>query len=288
MRCFVTCALAVEIAFGGMLAVLTSRPAVAADDQVILQADHDLIKSIATGDKKTVANLLDADFTWTDSDGRTQTRADVLKSVPKPALGDETGADVQRRPYGQLAAVMAERGRVHVLRIWVKRPAGWRALVYQEVQLIDQPPAAAGTGVKDCENPCKSLPFTPKTDAERAIVASWQALETGVTLHDSAAWGSHVADEFVMLSSSNSHPFTKADRMATLNLQKQTGVGSAPAPLVSARMFVFGDAVVMTCLHQPYTGKPVHVSRVWIKRDGQWIISISYQTTIQSTAAKAS
>ena len=91
-----------------------------------------------------------------------------------------------------------------------------------------------------------------------------------------------------MLSSSNSHPFTKADRMATLNLQKQTGVGSAPAPLVSARMFDFGDAVVMTCLHQPYTGKPVRVSRVWIKRDGQWIISISYQTTIQSTAAKAS
>jgi len=26
-------------------------------------------------------------------------------------------------------------------------------------------------------------------------------------------------------------------------------------------MFDFGDAVIMTCLHQPYSGKPIHVSR---------------------------
>jgi hypothetical protein len=288
MRRLVTCALAVEIVFGGMLAVTTSRAASAADEQALLQADHNLTKSVATGDGPAAAKLLDADFTWTDSDGKTQTKADVLKSPPRPALGDETGADVQQRTYGQLAAVMADRGKVHVLRIWVHRPAGWRALVYHEVQLSDQPSAAAGSGRRDCENPCKSLPFRPKTDAERAIITSWQSLETGVSSHDAAAWSSHIADEFVMVSSSNSHPFTKADRISTLNLQKQTGVGSAPSPLVSAQMFDFGDAAVMTCLHQPYTGKPVRVSRVWIKRDGQWIMSISYQTTIQAAPAKTS
>jgi hypothetical protein len=53
-------------------------------------------------------------------------------------------------------------------------------------------------------------------------------------------------------------------------------------------MFDFGDAIVMTCLHQPYSGKPVHVSRLWIKRDGHWIMSISYQTTIQDAPAKVS
>ena len=68
--------------------------------------------------------------------------------------------------------------------------------------------------------------------------------------------------------------------MATLDKQKVSGVGSAPAPLVSAKMFDFGDAVVMACLHQPYTGKPVHVSRLWIKREGNWVMAISYQTTI--------
>ena len=53
-------------------------------------------------------------------------------------------------------------------------------------------------------------------------------------------------------------------------------------------MFNFGDAVIMTCLHQPYSGKPIHVSRLWIKRDGKWIMSISYQTAIQAATAKGS
>ncbi len=65
-------------------------------------------------------------------------------------------------------------------------------------------------------------------------------------------------------------------------------MGSAPAPLVSAEMFDFGDAVVMKCLHQPFSGKPIRVTRVWIKRDGKWVMSISYQTTIQAAAAKSS
>src|SRR5260370_240475 len=118
------------------------------------------------------------------------------------------------------------------------------------------------------------------------MIASWQAVDTGVTNHDAAMWSPHIADEFTMLGSSNDHPLTKADRIATLNLQKQTRFGSAPAPLVSAQMFDFGDSVVMTCLHQPYTGKPVHVTRLWIKRDVKWILSISYQTTIQAAPAK--
>jgi hypothetical protein len=65
-------------------------------------------------------------------------------------------------------------------------------------------------------------------------------------------------------------------------------VASAPAPLVSAEMFDFGDAVIMKCLHQPFSGKPVHVTRLWIKRNGKWVMSISFQTTIQAAEAKAS
>jgi len=181
---------------------------------------------------------------------------------------------------------MSGREKISVLRVWVRRSAGWRLLVYHEVALRQQPAAPSGSNVKDCENPCKSVPYKPKNEAEQAIIASWQALETGVTNHDAAAWSPHIAEEFTMLGSSNDHPLTKADRIATLNLQKQTGYGSAPAPLVSAQMFDFGEAVVMTCLHQPYSGKPVRVSRLWIKRNGKWVMSISYQTTIQSAPAQ--
>jgi len=285
---FVTSAVVPGVVLGSTLAFLSfSSVAFAAGDQSILQADREFVQATAKGDAPAVGKVLDADFTWTDADGKTRTRREVLDALPTPALGDETGAQVRQQTHSQVGAVMSGRDKTHVLRIWVRRPAGWRLLVYHEVTLGRQAPGPSGPGVKDCENPCKTLPYKPRNEAEQAIVASWQALETGVTNHDAAAWSPHIADEFVMLGSSNDHPLTKADRIATLNLQKQTGFGSAPAPLVSAQMFDFGDAIVMTSHHQPYTGKPVHVSRLWIKRNGQWIMAISYQTTVQAAPAKA-
>lgn len=289
MNRFATSARTIGILFIGLLAVVSNKPVSAAsDDQDVLQTDHDFVQAAAKADKAMVAKLLDADFTWTDADGRSRARTQVLGSIPSPALGNEAGAEVSQRTYGQVSAVMSGRDKIHVLRLWVKRSSGWRLLVYHEVALGRQSSGPAGSDVKDCENPCKTLPYKPRNESEQAVVASWQALETGVTNHDAAAWSPHIADEFTMLGSSNDHPLTKADRIATLNLQKQTGHGSAPAPLVSAQMFDFGDAIVMTCLHQPYTGKPVHVSRLWIKRDGHWIMSISYQTTIQDAPVKVS
>jgi ketosteroid isomerase-like protein len=286
---FVTCGMAFGFLLSGLLALPPLRPSVfAAEDQPILQADHEFVQATGKGDISTLGKLLDADFTWTDADGKTRTRAEVLDSLPTPALGNETGTQVKQQIHSQVGAVMSGRDKTHVLRIWVRRPAGWRLLVYHEVVLGRQAPAPAGPGVKDCDNPCKTLPYKPRNEAEQGIIASWQALEAGVTNHDAAAWAPHIADEFVMLGSSNDHPLTKADRIATLNLQRQTGFASAPAPLVSAQMFDFGDAVVMTSQHQPYTGKPVHVSRLWIKRNGQWVMSISYQTTVQAAPTKTS
>jgi hypothetical protein len=284
MRRFVTRAMGFGILFG-ILAGLTYRQAAAAgDDEVVLQTDRAFVQAIAKSDKASLGKLLDADFAWTNSEGKTQTKAEVLQDLPTPASGYD--AEAKERTYGRVTAVQANSGKVYVLRVWVKRPAGWRALVYHEVVQLAASPVV-GPGVKDCENPCKMVPYKPKNEAEQGIITSWQELETAVTGHDSAGWSPHVADEFIQVSSNNDHALDKAGRMAVLDRQKQAAVGSAPAPLVSARMFDFGDTVVMTCLHQPYHGKPIHVSRVWIKRDGKWVMSISYQTTIQAAPAQA-
>ena len=288
MRCFAKYALPVAIASGALVALGLDQRTAAAEDPAALQADHEFLRAAAKGDTEAAGKLLDTDFTWTDAQGKTYTKSEALAELAQLKVSDDSDAKEEHRSYGQVVAVMAARGKTYALRVWVKRPAGWRALVYHEVTLREQPASSVGgSGVKECENPCKSIPYEPKNEAESGIVASWQALETGVTAHDSAAWAPHVADEFVMLSSNNDHPLTKADRMATLDKQKQTGVGSAPAPLVSAEMFDFGDAVVMKCFHQPFAGKPIRVTRVWIERDGKWVMSISYQTTIQAAAAKS-
>lgn len=287
MRRFATSVFAIGVLFGAVLIRVPGHRAAAAEDQSVLQADHEFVEAAGKGDTAAAGKFLDAEFTWTDAQGKTQSHADVLGVLPKPALGNEAGAHQQRQTRSQVEAIMAERDKIHVLRLWVKRSAGWRLLVYHEVALGQAAGGASGSGVNDCENPCRMVPYKPKNESEQAVIASWQALETGVTNHDAAAWAPHIAEEFTMLGSTNDHPLTKADRIATLNLQKQTGRASAPAPLVSAQMFDFGDSIVMTCLHQPYTGKPVHVSRLWIKRDGHWVMSISYQTTIQAAAAKS-
>jgi hypothetical protein len=269
-----------------LLFVSSRKVAAAEGDAAVMQSDRAFVQAAAKGDAGALGKMLDAEFTWTDAEGKTLTAEEVLRAVPKDALGDERGAEVSERTYGQVGAVQASRGKIHTLRMWVQRPDGWRLLVYHEVKQLEQPPTSAGSGVKECENPCKTVPFKPANGAEQAIIASWQALETGVTAHDAEAWAPHVADEFVQISSNSDHPISKAGRIETLNKQKASGVGSAPAPLVSAKMFDFADAVIMTCLHQPYSGKPIHVSRLWIKRDGKWIMSTSYQTTIQAGTAK--
>jgi len=288
MKRFVATVCAAGLVCSAALVWLSTPRAVTADESSVLQADREFVQAASKDDKARIATLVDTDFSWTDADGKTQSRAEILKSLPTPALGNEAGANVKQHTYGAVSAIMSGRDKIYVLRIWVKRPAGWRLLVYHEVGLGRQELASSGPVMKDCENPCKTLPYKPRNEAEQAIVASWQALETGVTNHDASLWSPHIAEEFVMLGSANDHPLSKADRIATLNLQKQTGFGSAPPPLVSVQMYDFGDVVVMSCLHQPYSGKPVHVSRLWIKRDGHWMMAVSYQTTIQAAPAKAS
>src|SRR5712664_3019232 len=127
---FVTAALVLCIMVSGATAFLClSSVAVAADDQSILQADHEFVQAAAKGDTSTVGKVLDADFTWTDADGKTRTHVEVLASLPTPALGNEKGADVLQQTRSQVGAVMSSREQTHVLRIWVRRPAGWRLLV---------------------------------------------------------------------------------------------------------------------------------------------------------------
>jgi hypothetical protein len=248
-------------------------------NEQVLQIDRGFLQSLTNANKTTTAEFLDDDFTFTDSTGKTLANAGYLQGLNGSASIED--AAPKERVYGAVAVIMTSHGRTQIGRIWVKRKAGWRLLTYDETTLIEHAEPIASSGVSECENPCKALPYTPRNEAEQGVITSWQALETAVTHHDSAGWGPHIADEFLLINANNDHPLTKSDRMAILDKQKQTGAGAAPVPLVSAKMFDFGDTVVMTARHQRGNSKPIHVTRVWIKRDGQWMMAFSQQTTIQ-------
>jgi hypothetical protein len=252
---------------------------VCGQDPAMTQADHAFVQAVSTGDKLALEKLLDADFTWTDFEGKTQTKAQVLRDPPKPAIANENDAQLRNYTYGQLGDVQANLGRAHALRVWVKRPAGWKAIVYQEVMSLEAPPTVTpGTG-KDCANPCKAVPYQPKNETEQQVVTAYTKLETAAMAHNSAVFATLVGDEFVAASSNSNKVSGKRARMEDFDHSKMAGV--APTPLLTARMFDFGGAVLMTSEHQPDRGKPLHVTRVWVKRDGSWVETLSYQTSVK-------
>ncbi len=261
------------------------RPALAADDSAVRAADGEFSQAAAKGDTGALGKLLDADFQWIDVSGNLRGRAQVLKAVPKMLIPRPTANNVspdviRLHNYGQIAVTEADNDRLHILRVWVMRPAGWRALVYQEVQSLDAPPKVTPSAAKECRNPCKSVGYTPKTQAERAVIESYEGLETAAMAQDAAQWDAHTAEEFIAASSNSDKLLDKPTRMAELRHANMAGL--APTPLISARLFQFGDATVMRSRHVPEHGKPLQVTRVFVMRDGKWLETLSYQTSVAS------
>jgi hypothetical protein len=266
---------------------------IADDQRAVLRADHDLVYALEGADKGAVEKLLDADFSWISTDGRNQSREDILQALPKPIVGDEGGAKVLERTYGQVGVVAVDSGRSHVLRLWVKRKAGWRALHFNE---IIQPESQATAGdvavpseagvVTPCINPCKSVPFKATSASAQAAMTALQELDTGSANRDMELWASRVLEECLIVDSAGTKPITKAERMAKTIQQKKTGADTNEAPpLLWAQLYDFGDAVVMLALHQPYKAKPYYATRLWVKRDGRFQLAASYHTTIEDVPA---
>jgi hypothetical protein len=268
--------LAPTIGFTGIPSDITDN------NREVMAADHTLVAALAKKDNAATEKMFDADFMWTNSAGDSFSRSQVLSNLPKPPLGDESGAQASERTYGQVDAVQIASGKVHILRIWVKRAAGWRLLDYHEVTQRSGPAPPPGPGTNNCENPCKAVPYAPKDDAEKGILKSWGELETAVTKHDPKGWSPHFLDEFVLIASGGSEPVTKSGRLEQLS---KPGFGPAPPQLAAnpeVRFIHFGDSVVMIAQANPYSGKPARISRIWVNREGMWRMAFSYQTTIQS------
>ena len=243
-----------------------------------------LVQAVTNADKLDLEKLLDADFTWTNAGGRVQTKDQVLRETPRMAIANGKDAESKVYVYGDLADVQLNSGRSHVLRVWVKRSDGWKAIVYQEVMSRETPPTFTPGAGKDCENPCKTITFIPKTDTERQVALAYSKLENAARARNSAAFAPMVADEFVAASSNSDRLQSKRSRMEEFDHSKDAGV--APTPLLSARMFTFGDAVLMVSDHKPDRGSPLHVTRIWVKRGGSWVETLSYQTAVTAASGR--
>ena len=249
------------------------------DGPAALQADRALLHAFAKTDKTSLNQLLDREFTWIDSNGKSLTRTQVLESLPGLLNSD---VDPQVRIYGNTAVIRASRGQMHVLRIWVEHETRWRARLYQEVRQVEksEPPTSA-PGSSECENPCKTIPFQPETQSEKEAIASWQGVMRAMANNDADAYAPLIADEFTATDTHHDRPYSKADRLEQIKKQKLAGARSVPPELTTAQMHDLGDTVMMIAREQRPGGKPFYNTRMWVKRDGRWQMLFSFNTRIE-------
>jgi hypothetical protein len=284
-----------------VLAQSEARHGAAAEaDGAVLQADRQLEQAIAKADGATARRLLDDQFEWIDRVGVVRAKPDAIKDATSGLAGAAT--DVQARAYGQLGIVTgtqqnANGPAVRFLHVWVRRPAGWRGVFFQHTEVRpDTAPAAAaaptrpGAGSAPCENPCHAIPFKPASPAEQEVVEALQRMEAAASTSDVDQWAPNMADEFVLIRQRfNGQPSTKAERVAEIRAQKVSGRSTVPGPVQSMRVWVYGDAALMTAQHVSATAerRPYHGTRVWVKRNGRWQLALSQQTSIESPGGPA-
>jgi hypothetical protein len=260
-------------------ALLLSVPNASADNShPVAEADRTFVKAFGKKDTTALKEILDTQFIWIDSQGRRLNRAGLLEKVPAIANSDVAA---QMHSYGDAVVVRADRGRMNVLRIWVKRATGWRAMLYQEVLQVEESEPAGGKPATECVNPCKTIPFEPQTQAEKEAVASWQGVMKAMADNHADAYSPLIADEFGATDTYHDRPYTKSDRLSQIAKQKLSGTRSSPPELLSAEMFDFGDTVMMVAREQRPGAKSYFNTRMWVKRDARWQMLFSFNTRIE-------
>lgn len=288
MKRYVAVALVLCAVSAGLLAAQTSKPAAAADTSAV-QADRALGAAFEKGNSATVNTLLDAEFTWIDTDGIMWERPDVLRAGLKPLVPNASPLnDVKTVEHkyagGKVVWIQNNQGNKYAAHIWVKRPAGWRLLHANEIATR---PADRVANVRPdyaipCINPCKDVPYKPISASEKAALAGWQDQEgaNGPGHHDM-----HIGDNVVVISSTTTTPRSSATAPGPTPenpaAASRPQVGAAPA--LWARTWDFGDAVVAIMIQPTYGGKAYWSSRIFGNHNGFWKMEESYHTTIQAS-----
>src|SRR4051794_33852960 len=178
MKRHVAVAFALCSASAALFAAQTSKPA-ALDDSVI-QTDRELGAAFEKGNSATVNKLLDAEFTWIDTDGIMWERPDVLRAGLKPLVPNASDVKTLEHKYakGKVAWIQNNQGNKYAAHIWVQRPAGWRLLHVNEIATrpADGPNVRPDYAVP-CINPCREVPYKPISASEKAALLAWQDQE---------------------------------------------------------------------------------------------------------------
>jgi hypothetical protein len=261
-------------------------------EEFVAAADRALGDALRAGDRTVARKLLSLQFTYTDEAGRAYSRHEFLADLKN--LSAAKAGDPKVTMYGLLATVTGERksaegNAVFFLDIWVKQKGAWRALARHNVVVADDAAPAASASSRDdgkaneCTNPCQTMPYRVRSPAEQDVLNSFLAFEKASIAHDAQEWSKHVTEDFVLYRSGYP-PSDKAARIVAIERQKQAGAPGTVGVIQAVRLSVYGDAAAMitTQMVPDNSRPPYRAARVWVKRNGQWLMTVSVQTDIQT------
>jgi hypothetical protein len=264
--------------------------AVLANETAAIGADRDWLGALAQNDADAGGALLAEEFQWIDTEGRLRARTEAIDDIAAlgSSLAGESGA--QSYHYGHVEVITSERPGERWMRVWTLEPEGWRAFAVIGTALVtgSTPFAASGNvAAGDCENPCRSMPFTPTTENEKTIADLFIQLKLDEWQPNPERWAPYVLDDVYYTTATAQ--LSKAARVEHLTALREAGARSAPGdPVASMRIFDFGDSAVMLARHDPYRGGQPYLSvRVWAFRDGRWQLANTQQTIIADAPAAA-
>jgi hypothetical protein len=250
MRRIVIAAVALGVIAAGSLVL--GRAAPVDSEKAAKEADRALVANLGKANQRAVAGLLDRRFTWIDNDGRSRNRRETLKAFASLAASAARDSNVETQFYGHMLAVRGSHDNSRFLRIFVKRHHGWKAVVLAQAPQVKgeaaaPPERSANAGT--CDNPCRTVPYAPKRQMDKEIVAAWQAGK----------------------------------------VQEWHETGVPADLVSSMRIFDFGTkSALMISQQTPYRGgKPYTDVRVWVRGDNGWQPALSQQITIQSALLAA-
>lgn len=269
-----------------------SPPSRSGDEAVVLAADESLSAATRAGDRNIVRKILSLQFIFVDENGKAFPRKEFLAGLKDVAAAPAT--DVKADIHGRIGVVTGHRksannNDVFFLDIWAKQKGTWRALVAQNVgpaakdpaHETPTPPASAASSYT-CINPCQTIPYRVRSPAEQDVINSFQAVEKAAVGHDADEWSRHIADEFVLYGSARA-PVSKAQRITAIQQQKENNTPVRVGEVEAMRLAVYDDCAAMIATHVlPDNSRPPYrAARVWVKRNGQWQMAISVQTSVE-------
>ena len=283
---------ALALLAASLVAAHIARTRAQSAEEFVAAADRALGDALRAGDRTVARKLLSLQFTYTDEAGRAYSRHEFLADLKN--LSAAKAGDPKVTMYGLLATVTGERksaegNAVFFLDIWVKQKGAWRALARHNVVVADDAAPAASASSRDdgkaneCTNPCQTMPYRVRSPAEQDVLNSVLAFEKASIAHDAQEWSKHVTEDFVLYRSGYP-PSDKAARIVAIERQKQAGAPGTVGVIQAVRLSVYGDAAAMitTQMVPDNSRPPYRAARVWVKRNGQWLMTVSVQTDIQT------